>query len=102
MTSVEKLCLQWSEFQVKIIIQMFPKKVHLCQYFQQNTCKLLFVVVCPSVKHIHIDFNQANVTTSYRDVRKNANFSDVTLACEDGRKIEAHRIILSSSSEFFR
>ena len=59
MASVEKLCLQWNEF-------------------------------------------QANVSSLYRDVRKNSDFSDVTLACEDGHRIDAHRIILSSSSEFFR
>jgi len=45
---------------------------------------------------------QANLKTSYRDVRKTGDYSDVTLVCEDGQKIEAHRVILASSSLFFR
>merc|ERR1719319_339008 len=28
-------------------------------------------------------------------------FDDVTLACEDGQQVEAHRVILASSSPFF-
>jgi len=45
---------------------------------------------------------QANLKTSYRDVRKTGDYSDVTLVCEDGQRIEAHRVILASSSLFFR
>lgn len=45
---------------------------------------------------------QNNLQTSYRSVRKSEDYSDVTLACGDGQQIEAHRIILSSSSAFFR
>ena len=32
----------------------------------------------------------------------NFDFTDVTLACEDGQQIEAHRVILSASSPFFQ
>ena len=35
-------------------------------------------------------------------MRKATDFSDITLACEDGRQIYAHRIILASSSSFFQ
>lgn len=45
---------------------------------------------------------QNNLQTSYRSVRKSEDYSDVTLACGDGQQIEAHRIILSNSSNFFR
>jgi len=45
---------------------------------------------------------QGNVKTSYSSIRKTEDFSDVTLACEDGQEIKAHRVILSSSSIFFR
>ena len=33
--------------------------------------------------------------------RNDQNFSDVTLACEDGTQIEAHKVVLASSSPFF-
>ena len=43
------------------------------------------------------DFQQ-NITESYRDIRKNQDFSDVTLVCEEDQQIEAHRVILSACS----
>ena len=47
----------------------------------------------------------------WNDFKDNANkafgnlredFSDVTLACEDGYQREAHKVILAASSPFFR
>ena len=58
MTSSEKLCLQWNEF--------------------QNV-----------------------VTTAFGDFRNDEDFTDVTLACEDGKQIEAHKVVLASTSPFF-
>ena len=34
-------------------------------------------------------------------MRKDEDFSDVTLVCEDDKQIYAHRIILSACSPFF-
>ena len=45
---------------------------------------------------------QENISSSFRLLRRDGDFADVTLACEDGKTIEAHRLILSSSSPFFR
>ena len=45
---------------------------------------------------------QGNQMSFYRNLRKTLEFSDVTLVCEDGQRIEAHRLVLSSSSSFFR
>ena len=59
MSSEEKICLQWKEF-------------------------------------------QTNIKTSYRGLRKTEDYADVTLACDDGQLIRAHRNILSLSSLFFR
>ena len=46
------------------------------------------------------DFKE-NITTSFRELREDKEFSDVTLACEDGSQIEAHKVVLASSSPFF-
>ena len=46
------------------------------------------------------DFKE-NITTSFRDLREDKEFTDVTLACEDGQQIEAHKVVLLSSSPFF-
>ena len=45
---------------------------------------------------------QGNQMSSYRNLRKTLDFSDMTLVCEDGQRIEAHRLVLSSSSSFFQ
>jgi len=45
---------------------------------------------------------QENVRHSYREVRRTGEFADITLACEDGQQIRAHKVILSASSTFFR
>ena len=36
------------------------------------------------------------------DLRHDNDFSDVTLVCEDGHHVEAHKVILASSSPFFK
>ena len=46
------------------------------------------------------DFKE-NITSSFRSLRENGEFTDVTLACEDGQQVEAHKVVLSSSSPFF-
>ena len=47
------------------------------------------------------DFKE-NVTASFRSLRHDEDFADVTLACEDGKQVEAHRVILASSSPVFQ
>ena len=46
------------------------------------------------------DFLQ-NIGTSFNSLREESDFQDITLACEDGKQIEAHKVILASSSTFF-
>ena len=46
------------------------------------------------------DFKE-NITSSFKELRANREFTDVTLACEDGQQIEAHKVVLVSSSPFF-
>ena len=43
-----------------------------------------------------------NVTAAFVALRDNQDFTDVTLACEDGHQIEAHKVILAASSQFFQ
>ena len=42
-----------------------------------------------------------NVREAFGSLRNEKDFTDVTLACEDGQQVEAHRVILASSSPFF-
>ena len=39
--------------------------------------------------------------TVFQNLYTDQDFTDVTLACEDNARLEAHKVILSSCSEFF-
>ena len=45
---------------------------------------------------------QENVNAAFSSLREENEFADVTLACEDGQQIEAHKVILAASSPFFK
>merc|ERR1712129_333538 len=45
---------------------------------------------------------QENINSAFGSLRNDTNLSDVTLACEDGQQVEAHKIILAASSPFFQ
>ena len=47
------------------------------------------------------DFKE-NAIVAFGNLREDADFADVTLACEDGKQVEAHKVILASSSPFFQ
>merc|ERR1719430_3051642 len=45
---------------------------------------------------------QTNLTSAFRELREDKEFTDVTLACDDGQQVEAHKVVLISSSPFFK
>ena len=45
---------------------------------------------------------QTNVTNSFKRLRKADDFYDVTLVSDDKQQVSAHKIVLASSSEYFR
>ena len=47
------------------------------------------------------DFKE-NAIDAFQKLRVENDFADVTLACEDGKQVEAHKVILASSSPFFQ
>ena len=46
------------------------------------------------------DFKE-NVNSAFGSLRNDKEFTDVTLACEDGQQVEAHKMVLIASSPFF-
>ena len=44
---------------------------------------------------------QENAISAFGTLREDREFADVTLACEDGQQVEAHKVILASSSLIF-
>ena len=45
---------------------------------------------------------QENIKSAFGNLREDHDFADVTLACEDGQQVEAHKVILAASSPFFQ
>ena len=43
---------------------------------------------------------ESNISSAFRDLKEDKDFSDVTLACSD-QQVEAHKVILAASSNFF-
>ena len=46
------------------------------------------------------DFKE-NASSAFGDLRQDKEFTDVTLVCEDGQQVEAHKLVLVASSPFF-
>jgi len=47
------------------------------------------------------DFEE-NINTAFRELREDKDFFDVTLACDDSKQVQAHKVILSACSPFFK
>ena len=45
---------------------------------------------------------QENITFAFRNLKEDKYFTDVTLVCEDGQQLGAHKVILAASSPFFQ
>ena len=45
---------------------------------------------------------QINVSNTFRKLRTSDHFYDVTLVSDDQQQISAHKVVLSSSSEYFK
>ena len=43
-----------------------------------------------------------NIKIAFANLKEDTDFKDVTLVCEDGQQVEAHKVVLTSSSPFFQ
>merc|ERR1712142_285589 len=44
---------------------------------------------------------ESNISSAFRDLRDDKDFFDLTLACENDEKVQAHKVILAACSPFF-
>ena len=44
---------------------------------------------------------QSHLAKRFSELRRNTNFNDVTLVCDDGQKLFANKLVLATSSEYF-
>ena len=47
------------------------------------------------------DFKE-NTVAAFQSLSEDKDFADVTLVCEDGHQVGAHKVILAASSPFFQ
>ena len=45
---------------------------------------------------------EANISSAFKELQRDADFFDVTLVCDDIELIQAHKVILSACSPFFK
>ena len=45
---------------------------------------------------------QNNARNAFRNLREDEDFADVTLVCDDGQQVAAHKVILAASTPFFQ
>ena len=57
-----------------------------------------------SSSQVHVKSNdfKENASAAFASLREDKDFTDVTLACEDGQQVEAHKVVLTTSSPFFQ
>ena len=55
-----------------------------------------------SMEQLCLQWNdfQESILSSFKDLRQDKELTDVTLACEDGQQVEAHKVVLVASSPF--
>ena len=71
---------------------------------QHSPVHLLPLLMMPTSEKLCLQWNdfKENITCSFGELRQDKEFTDVTLVCEDGsQQIEAHKVVLASSSPFF-
>jgi hypothetical protein len=44
----------------------------------------------------------ANILAAFRALKDHEEFVDVTIACEGGKALKAHKLVLSACSPFFK
>ena len=57
--------------------------------------------MAPQLNVQFLDFKE-NTNAIFGKLREDKEFADVTLACEDGQQVDAHKVILSATSPFFQ
>ena len=72
--------------------------------YQRNIRSVDAQACCNMSEKLCLQWNdfQENVNSAFGSLREDNEFADVTLACEDGQQIEAHKVILAASSPFFQ
>ena len=70
---------------------------------QKESIETLKVKTMGTTEKFCLQWNdfEANISSAFRNLKEEKDFSDVTLVCAD-QQVEAHKVILAASSPFFK
>ena len=100
-TTTTNTCIQMVDFlfyvSIELIFHQFLPKPKFSRFSQ-------WLLEASMSEKLCLQWNdfQENVKTAFGNLREDKHFTDVTLACEDGQQLEAHKVILAASSPFFQ
>ena len=82
---------------------MNPPSVKQCGKKEEREREREHSWIAMPTEHFCLKWNnyQTNIVSALGNLKLDGDFVDVTLSC-DGRKIEAHKVILSACSDYFR
>ena len=69
--------------------------------FKFSKCSLYFSIGLNEKFCLKWNDFETNISSSFKEIREERDFMDVTLACEDDQ-LPAHKVVLSACSPFFR
>ena len=72
-----------------------------CSAFEHNSFQIVIVMAAADKFSLRWNDFENNISSTLRELRDDKDFFDVTLACDD-EQIQAHKVILSASSPFFK
>ena len=73
--------------------------------FYIHTLDLTFILwTCRNSEKLCLRWNdfQDNIKSAFGNFREDDDFAYVTLVCDDGQQVEAHKVILAASSPFLK
>ena len=78
--------------------------LHSAQIYDKNCVDTQLQDITNMSEKLCLQWNdfQDNIKSAFGNLREDNDFADVTLACEDGQQVEAHKVILAASSPFFQ
>ena len=81
----------------------FPGSSYLGRKFDEKSEVRKYNQAMGSSEKLCLQWNdfQANLNSAFKELRRDTELSDVTLVSDDGKQVEAHKVILASSSPFF-
>ena len=76
---------------------MLSKSIFTCQYSTLAISIYIMDKFCLKWEE-HLN----NIKLTFNELRNDSDFSDVTLVCADGQQFDAHKVVLSAGSQFFK